>query len=68
MHNVHWLCLCGNQSHIWPLLHMGANGWAPFVSDWVALPLSEQLIQQGRSGSALFLKENFPMIALRIEF
>ena len=54
----------------WSLLRTGANGWAPFVADWVALPLSEQLIQQGRSGSALF-KGKFPntdVIALRIEF
>ena len=54
----------------WPLLCMGANEWAPFVSDWLALPLSEQLIQQGRSGSTLFNGKfpNTEVIALRIEF
>ena len=54
----------------WPLVRRGANGWAPFVSDCVALPLSEQLIQQGRSGSTLFNGKfpNTEVIALRIEF
>ena len=54
----------------WPLLYTCANGWVPFVLDWLALPLSEQLIQQGRSGSALF-KGKFPnteVIAVRIDF
>ena len=57
----------------WPLLyyiHANYNGWAPFVLDWLALPLSEQLIQQGRSSSALF-KGTFPntdVIAVRIDF
>jgi hypothetical protein len=54
----------------WPLLYTGANGWASFVSGYVPLPLSEQLIQQGRSGSALFNGKfpNTEVIALRIEF
>ena len=54
----------------WPLLYTDVNGWASFVSDCVALPLSEQLIQQGRSGSALFNGKfpNTEVTVLRIEF
>ena len=58
------------SAHFWPLLYTRTNGWAPFVLDWLALPLSEQFIQKGRSGSALF-KGKFPntdVIAVRIDF
>ena len=68
MHRGH-LCLSGSQppfglccTHVLMDEH--------HVLDWLALLLSEQLIPQGRSGSALF-KGNFlntEVIAVRIDF
>ena len=54
----------------WPLLYHHARGWAPFVKGWLSLPLSEQLIRPGRSGSSLF-KGKFPnteVMAIRLDF
>ena len=54
----------------WPLLYHHARGWAPFVKRWLSLPLSEQLIRPGRSGSSLF-KGKFPnteVMAIRMDF
>ena len=54
----------------WPLLYHHARGWAPFVKGWLSLPLSEQLVRPGRSGSSLF-KGMFPnteVMAIRLDF
>ena len=54
----------------WPLLYHHARGWVPFVKGWLSLPLSEQLIRPGRSGSSL-CKGKFPnteVMAIQLDF
>ena len=54
----------------WPLLCPTGGEWASFGVDYGTLPLSEELIRPGRTGSALFGGKfpNTAVIALRVDF
>ena len=58
------------SSPFWPLLYHHGGKWASFVMECKVLPLSNELIRPGRSGSSLF-NGKFPntnVLAMRLNF
>ena len=54
----------------WPLLYCHGDKWASFVMECKVLPLSDQLIRPGQSGSTLFNGKfpNMNVLAMRLNF